>query len=308
MCIKLSICIPTYNRLNYIKLCLESIFDARKGYEDEVEIIVSNNASTDSTDDYLKSIKEKNFRYYRNEENLGFNRNLFLLVDQYAVGEYVWTIGDDDYVSIDSIKLFFSLPKGFNVLLMKYIVIEEHSRIDNCKKQRDLSINESAYNVAIDKIADFGNLLATFMSCAIFKKIYFNKIDKRSILDNDWISFSKVFPNGYLLFNSFSKMQGVFWTNEPFVFVVNRKKEWDDAMRILCSYTLPMFYFYVRGNSKIRYLPNTSFMLYKHLLKALLFDNSIKKFAVIVRILKMNPIINTYKLFVELMKRKHKSE
>lgn len=296
--IKLSICIPTYNRLEYLKLCLSCVLDARKGYEDEVEIIVSNNASSDSTDEYLKSISEKNFRYYCNNQNIGFNRNLFLLVDQYATGEYVWTLGDDDYISRDSIKLFFSLPRDFNLLLIKHIDVDESYVTENCRKQRMLMVNHDSYNIAIDKIANFGNLLATFMSCAIFKKVYVTQIDKHDILDSDWISFPSVFPNGYILFNSFGMMQGIFWTEEPFIFVVPRKKEWNDKARKLCAITLPEFYFYISNNSEIKYLPTTSFILFKQLLKEFLLGNfCIKKLSVLIRLLKMNPIRNMFKLF-----------
>ena len=47
----LSICIPTYNRAHYLKECLGSIvaqFDDRD-VRDNVEVVVSDNASPDNT-------------------------------------------------------------------------------------------------------------------------------------------------------------------------------------------------------------------------------------------------------------------
>lgn len=46
---KLSFVIPAYNEENYLGDCLESIFREMKGRDDDIEVIVINNASTDKT-------------------------------------------------------------------------------------------------------------------------------------------------------------------------------------------------------------------------------------------------------------------
>ena len=51
-----SIIIPTFNNLNYLKLCLESI---RKNSKYEHEIIIHVNEGADGTIDYLKDKKFK---------------------------------------------------------------------------------------------------------------------------------------------------------------------------------------------------------------------------------------------------------
>ena len=63
-----SIIIPVYNKLNYTKKCIESIFNASD--DTSYEIIVVNNASTDGTEEYLNSVS--NLISINNKENLGF--------------------------------------------------------------------------------------------------------------------------------------------------------------------------------------------------------------------------------------------
>ena len=68
----LSLCIPTYNRSFYLEKSLASIVKQKEFLEGKVEIVVSDNASTDETQATVLSFGEKyeNVRYYRNEENI----------------------------------------------------------------------------------------------------------------------------------------------------------------------------------------------------------------------------------------------
>jgi len=102
---KLSICIPTYNRAAYLAQCLESVIQALFGYEDVVEIIVSDNCSTDNTEKILADLQAKNtlLKVWRNNENVGGDRNI-LLAGMRGRGEYVWILGDDDKIRPEAVK------------------------------------------------------------------------------------------------------------------------------------------------------------------------------------------------------------
>ena len=67
-----SICIPTYNRSTYLRQSLERYIVEKEFIDGKVEIVISDNASTDDTkmvvEEYVK--KYKNIRYYRNKENI----------------------------------------------------------------------------------------------------------------------------------------------------------------------------------------------------------------------------------------------
>lgn len=94
MSIKLSICIPTYNRAAFIGETLESIFSQST---DEIEIVISDNASIDNTEEIVREY-QKNFpriTYFRWSSNQGADRN-YLKVIELAKSEYCWLMGSDD--------------------------------------------------------------------------------------------------------------------------------------------------------------------------------------------------------------------
>ena len=100
----LSICIPTYNRLPYLKELLTDLLPQLDAVDSgQVELIVSNNASTDGTENFCQSISRPYLRCRKNEVNIGGDRN-FLKCIQEARGEYVWLVGDDDLVPSGAVQ------------------------------------------------------------------------------------------------------------------------------------------------------------------------------------------------------------
>lgn len=103
MSVMLSICIPTYNRLKYLKELLQGfIAQIDEIAAGGVELVVSDNVSTDGTAAYLKTIDRKYFRFWTNETNIGGDRN-FLKCIREAKGDYVWLVGDDDLIAPDAV-------------------------------------------------------------------------------------------------------------------------------------------------------------------------------------------------------------
>jgi abequosyltransferase len=96
----LSICIPTYNREKYVVDAINSIL---KQVDDnnfnEIEICISDNCSTDNTENAIKFIKPFNLPiqivYNKNARNLGADNN-FLKVVEMASGEYCCFLSSDD--------------------------------------------------------------------------------------------------------------------------------------------------------------------------------------------------------------------
>jgi len=66
----LSICIPTYNRAEYLEKSLDSLIVQPEF--SQIEVVISDNASTDDTEEVCKRYQEKykNIFYYRNKENI----------------------------------------------------------------------------------------------------------------------------------------------------------------------------------------------------------------------------------------------
>lgn len=97
---KLTICIPTYNRLKFIKNQLyffNNEFKNNQFLSKKVDVIVADNASNDNTADFLFQYKNEThfFGYILNESNLGLVGNITNLL-YIAKSEYVWFVSDDD--------------------------------------------------------------------------------------------------------------------------------------------------------------------------------------------------------------------
>jgi glycosyltransferase involved in cell wall biosynthesis len=111
MCL-LSICIPTYNRDVYLAVLLDSLAGEMAGLEDKVEVVVSDNASTDATQDLVARYRDTlPLRYFRNEENVGAERN-FLRAVEAARGEYCWLFGDDERLSAGALQRVVGILEG----------------------------------------------------------------------------------------------------------------------------------------------------------------------------------------------------
>ncbi len=110
-----SVLIPVYNTEKYIKDSVDSIISQTYS---NLEIIVVDDASTDSTYSILSSYNDPRLRLYRNETNLYIaeNRNKAI---SYATGKYiVWQDADD-----------ISLPTRVEILVS---FMESHSDVGIC--------------------------------------------------------------------------------------------------------------------------------------------------------------------------------
>lgn len=116
----LSICIPTFNRANLLKLTLESIISQ---ITDNVEIVISDNSSTDNTQDVIEDFRGQypNIRYYTHQENVGFDGNILRLIN-YANGDYIFFCSDDDIVINGTIKSILDLisSSSFSLISLNY--------------------------------------------------------------------------------------------------------------------------------------------------------------------------------------------
>lgn len=110
----LTIAIPTYNRRDFIPIALNSILQQ---YDERVEILVSDNCSTDNTRELILE-KYPMVRYACNNENIGPDRN-FLECYKKSNGKFVLLLGDDDILLPNSIQLILDfLSKNLDVSLV----------------------------------------------------------------------------------------------------------------------------------------------------------------------------------------------
>ena len=123
---KLSICIPTYQRVEYLQHALDSIVKQANSVVQPVQIVISDNASSDGTIDLISRYQTiyPNIKYHRWDENVGPDRN-FLKAVEIADGEYCWLFGDDDALETGGLntvlkKLSKHNPTGVSVGVQYY--------------------------------------------------------------------------------------------------------------------------------------------------------------------------------------------
>lgn len=99
----LSICIPTYNRGYILQFVLEQYVHDPE-FDDDVEIVISDNCSTDETEYICKSYTQKyqNIRYYRNQKNIN-DANFYTVLD-YGQGEYLKLFNDWTFCVGESLR------------------------------------------------------------------------------------------------------------------------------------------------------------------------------------------------------------
>ena len=106
----LSICIPTFNRAPFLAELLEALLPQLPALGDQVELLISDNASTDATPRLVASFQKRGLalRSVRNAENLGADGN-FLQCLSLSRGRYLWLLGDDDLPTPNAVPQLVSL-------------------------------------------------------------------------------------------------------------------------------------------------------------------------------------------------------
>lgn len=101
----LTIVIPTYNRSGCLVMLLEALTHQLSGLQEQVEVIVSDNASTDATPAVVEAFRKTYpaVTVMRHSENVGPDENFCRCLDRVAT-RFFWMIGDDDLPKVGVVK------------------------------------------------------------------------------------------------------------------------------------------------------------------------------------------------------------
>ena len=109
---KLSICIPTFNRKNKLINCVNSIYLASLNSKLDFEVCISDNGSSYDIYDLIKQFENKlKLKINKNESNIGYMPNL-LKVISISKSDFVWAMGDDDLLMPQALKRVDELFKS----------------------------------------------------------------------------------------------------------------------------------------------------------------------------------------------------
>ena len=128
MQIKLSVCVPAYNRQEVLRPLLDSIF--AQDY-DSFEVVICEDGSPQRA--MIKAIAGEyelshpgRIKYFENPENLGYDGNIRNLIEK-ASGEYCFFMGNDDLMcpgALSTVASALERHKNVGVILRSYAAFE----------------------------------------------------------------------------------------------------------------------------------------------------------------------------------------
>ncbi|HHP5403592.1 TPA: glycosyltransferase family 2 protein [Aeromonas veronii] len=113
----ISICIPSYNRAEFLIPLLDSIYEQSYAkLNDDFEVIICEDVSPQREqiiheyNTFVESNNVKNLRLVLNEENLGYDKNLRNCISQ-AQGKFCMIMGNDDLLNAGALDTVVSVLK-----------------------------------------------------------------------------------------------------------------------------------------------------------------------------------------------------
>ena len=292
----LSICIPTYNRIECLNNCLNSILIAKKNFNFNFEVCISDNGSEADVHSLVKKYNQDlEIIFNKNESNLGLGVNILKSVSL-AKGEFVWILGNDDLLLPDT---FFHLNRLLKIdgdidffyinsfHLDSKVVLKTNQTFNTKELPKNMekfslypkSFKTNFLNLVNHKIS-FDFILGMFL--AIFRKKIWDsnlfRINQDSIQDKEvYSTFDNTAPH-IIIWSSGYKNSKAYFQSEPLSVNTQGVREWSDLYPFVESIRIPEVLDYYRqaGLKFHKYLYYKNFALRKlfiNLFKIYFFKN-----------------------------------
>ena len=127
--VQVSVSIPVYNQERYVGRCIRSLLRQTLPEED-FELIVINDGSTDATEEVLKPF-QGDIRYFQNEKNIGLPSSLNIGIKK-ARGQFIVRVDADDFVHWDYLKILsmhLQLNHDIYAIACDYQLVNDHQDV-----------------------------------------------------------------------------------------------------------------------------------------------------------------------------------
>lgn len=141
-----SVIIPTYNRPEYLK---QAIASALLQTYQNIEIIVSDNCSSENPQAIIESFGDSRIRFWRQQYNVGMIANQ-LSAFKMARGKYVASLHDDDMWNQDFLSKLVPPLEANSQLILAFC---DQYIIDDQGKIKEVGTEENTRNYQRDKLA-----------------------------------------------------------------------------------------------------------------------------------------------------------
>ncbi|MCC2547919.1 glycosyltransferase [Hymenobacter sp. BT175] len=134
----LTIAIPTYNRADLLGKALAAVHAQIGNVADRVEVVISNNASTDHTKQIIDQYGTlfRHFRYFEHPTNTGPDANIAQAF-RLAKGRYAWVLSDDDILLPNTLENIVRVLERQEIGLMFLTPIWYNHHIEDARPNNE---------------------------------------------------------------------------------------------------------------------------------------------------------------------------
>ena len=183
----ISVCMAAYNGETYIKEQLSSILNQ---LTNEDEVIISDDGSTDSTINIIKSFNDERVKILHNKQTKeGKSKHQIVTANfenslKNAKGDYIFLADQDDVWRNDKVKVCLKYLINYDILLTNSEIIDYNGK----------SLNENLFKKNPLQSNFFSNLykMPFYGCCLCFKKSVLDlalPFPKKLLLHDNWIAF-----------------------------------------------------------------------------------------------------------------------
>lgn len=130
--ISVSIIVCTYNHAKWIERCLRSLFNQDHINQNDFEIILVDDCSTDYTDKILERFQnQQNLKIIVNKENIGLPASINKAMES-SSGRYIVRVDSDDYVQrsfLYHMKFFLDYNRHYQAVCVDYFKVNESEEV-----------------------------------------------------------------------------------------------------------------------------------------------------------------------------------
>ena len=213
----LSIGLVTYNGQFLLRQVLENI--AKEIENKNVELIISDNASTDNTPVIIKDFTSKrpDTVHVRNADNIGFDANVNQVVNL-SKGQFVWLMSDDDFIRTGAVDKVLE-------------IIDQHPELSyifvNYTNQLKLNVQKDTMCSDGNQFFHDINFKNGLISSNIVNRKLWTELNMMRYNHCSWIHMAYVLQalapgnnrESYIVTNEYIKQDGIQRWGEPGVFI-----------------------------------------------------------------------------------------
>lgn len=209
---RISITIPNYNKCTELSELLHEIEKVHVNGDFIIEeVFISDNAS--DIDEYKKLLVvieglETKIRIHRQEENIGFQKNLLFCLAS-VIGDYVLLLGSDDGIDTSKFSDVFSkiIKENKDIYILNRNICDESLNVlrrdSYMKEERDYNFSKENEIQTYFSESKSVNAFGCFISTLVLSKKFRHELIEKSKKTRNWEK--NLFPHIYLIWELMSE-------------------------------------------------------------------------------------------------------